>query len=644
MEQSHHSKKWKKQWFKSMLAIGSFVGISGAIAGLVSYKSTHKFHAAFYNYKSYMSNANKAILNETYEYKEFDEIIQFSRAIINHKAIAGIGSDFQAVTLAKQGLIKKMDFQKLFHLDFKPTQEQVKTILKATYSPIVWDHLESYDAQLNEGNTSAVQNHLWEYMIPYYVQDIVVGINPTKFNPQKEPDKFPFDSEKSTDEVLRSNSKFLTQQRKQKIDPYSLFNILNTLFKQESIQKDMRSTIKHLTITDAIRNNMILGTSYQNKEPISLLDSTKENHSKYGELVTPENYKSFIEDFISLIEDASGYKLNDTSHITLNPDGLKLLTELISDPSSGLSPSDAAIMFNGDALDAWYSSDNTDDQVPDQTIRVIRPSTNLLLLDGIILSEGVSENTENQFYQSLSNSFLKNFDGLWTEYKALLSKNNTSDSWSYDQNLRNQAMQNYSAKFYTQYLDQLVKNIEFDLNEQQEWQELKKVLIQTYLSSLENDRFLTEFVDIYQQMFNNLDPQLNLLAQKIVFNNVDSSTEIQLKTDHDQYLTKAINLFGKVDFANDQYASFFEENYTNLENFDNINYTPSLFSEFEIVRRNYFIDEDNVVDKRAIDIYTVKNHLVINNQVLDIAHPSINVVDIKTRTDIENYYYKMTKQ
>ncbi|SYV97279.1 Uncharacterised protein, partial [Mycoplasmopsis edwardii] len=132
---------------------------------LIGIKISSPFRPAFFNYKSYMSKANIDTINEKYEYKTFNEVDEFTVALNNNKAIAGIGSDFQAITLIKKGFIQKINFEKLLNRQ-QPikNQKELKEILKQIYTPAVFAHLESYDEELltdEYGNNFTEPKHLW---------------------------------------------------------------------------------------------------------------------------------------------------------------------------------------------------------------------------------------------------------------------------------------------------------------------------------------------------------------------------------------------------------------------------------------------------------------------------------------------------
>ncbi|MGV2393808.1 UNVERIFIED_CONTAM: hypothetical protein O8I53_13180 [Campylobacter lari] len=112
------TKIFTKTFGISAFALGGIALVSGAIA----YKAHHKFKPVFYNYQSYLDKNIEERLNQSFDFKEFDTINEFTKAILTHKTIAGIGSDSQAANLiigvdgsgSKLRRYKTEEFKKIF--------------------------------------------------------------------------------------------------------------------------------------------------------------------------------------------------------------------------------------------------------------------------------------------------------------------------------------------------------------------------------------------------------------------------------------------------------------------------------------------------------------------------------------------------
>ncbi|SYV97727.1 Uncharacterised protein, partial [Mycoplasmopsis edwardii] len=103
-----------------------------------------------------MSEINVEKLNETFDYKEFDEINQFSNALINNKAVAGIGSEFLATELVRKKLIGKIDYSSLLNipaLDGMLEYDKLKNIINSDeYKDYSNEIKSSLQRQFNEAS------------------------------------------------------------------------------------------------------------------------------------------------------------------------------------------------------------------------------------------------------------------------------------------------------------------------------------------------------------------------------------------------------------------------------------------------------------------------------------------------------------
>ncbi|PPJ44556.1 hypothetical protein C0075_25890, partial [Rhizobium sp. KAs_5_22] len=75
--------------------------------------------------------------------------------------------------------------------------------------------------------------------------------------------------------------------------------------------------------------------------------------------------------------DGTGFDIKDNKHISFIGDGLEIVNNIINPTRPDVN---VAIMYNGDAIDAYYGSDNFPDVVEDGEIRSIKPKHNLLLV------------------------------------------------------------------------------------------------------------------------------------------------------------------------------------------------------------------------------------------------------------------------
>lgn len=462
--------------------------------GAVSYKYTKSvFKPVFSNYQAYIDEYNLEKLSKRFEYKQFAVLDEFTRDILTNKTAGGIGSDSQATKLiinSNQGKpllrkFKRSDFKKIFNAkwdDSKSTEENLKVI----YNPVVFEHIKSYDALLEnvpvfDENGKIIPNkkqkdlpyeerlHLYDYFIPYFMQDMVIAYNPQKlakynklFKPfhmeaPKEPDDNDDEQAKKNYEIAKKDydAKYknaiseyfagvhngIEKQINSKI--IEILNNPNNKYKEKVVDKQTgqerieehshlpmsealkllrnpygakseQDAFKYYQYTNAVRDNMIYGSSYRLdtktgkrvSQPTGEAVLTEETNITNKKIRT-EIYRDLIDQFVDMFEDSTGFKITDTERVRTNGNGLELLNSLI-DPSKS---SNVAIIYNGDAVDAFYSLDNIkNSEVPDGVVRFIRPSVNLLLVDGFVISNSTEENVAQDMIDAMHKTVFAGYD------------------------------------------------------------------------------------------------------------------------------------------------------------------------------------------------------------------------------------------
>ncbi|WLP85928.1 hypothetical protein [Mycoplasma seminis] len=382
-----------KKVYRNLLISSAIVTTGAVVTGSVVYKTTHQYKPAFFNFKSYMSQDNLKKVSQVFTYKQFSEISEFNNALINNKAAAGVSTDFLAAQLVKKGLIQKIDYSILFNdpslkNNFEKTQNVVRLFLREP----IWNHLASYDSYLGNDENNKPK-HLWEYFFPYYSQDTTIAYNVVK-NPIKQQNRE--DPEDLTSAI--SNQWIRQQDFGNNEANNSFINVLKTL-------KD--NNFNSWVITDAMRDNLLYGSSYW------LLPDGQRTSARFTGDVQTNTYKTLVDSFKQLIKDGTGYDVKNNRHIMFEGDGLELLNLLINPKRHDIN---AAIMYNGDAIDAYYGSDNFPESEAeikegisrDGNIRVIKPKQNLLLVDGIVLSANNSQSNNQEYLNVLANSVYSN--------------------------------------------------------------------------------------------------------------------------------------------------------------------------------------------------------------------------------------------
>ncbi|MEA4134357.1 hypothetical protein VBM90_00855 [Mycoplasma sp. 2704] len=549
---------------------------------LVGVKMSNRFKPSFFNYKSYISDENRDKIQENFSYKTFDEINEFTVALVNSKAIAGIGSDFQAVNLIKKNLLAPIDFKKLLNLSDKPDKELLKNILQTIYTPIVFEHLASYDEDLKtdqSGKKYEEPRHLWEYFVPYFMQDAVVAFNTKK---QKQTNG----AQPITKELLDQNKTKLQANgtNLEEFGSLSLYNQLNTLF---------NNGYSNLTITDAVRANMLYGSFYDFKPTGVVLNTNND--------VTKDNYTKFIDNFYSLVQKGTGKNPNDSKYITYDGDGQGILNKLINPQ---YPEADSAVMYNGDALDAYFS-DNNYEEVENGTVQSFKIAQNILLIDGLVVAKNTSQGTLNELYETLNSSIYSNMGELYRFTKQF--KNDIQEG-----------LNNYSLKMYDEYIDLVFRDYYTDLNK---YNDFKSQLHELYKATLIDINTLSSYKAKVEELFS-IQETKNVFVRLIQdLNNKDPENAVDIN-DEDEFKKKIEFIVNHIDFANSKFVKIMNKKYLQLNNFDFVNYTPPTRFEYELVKRNYFITDDNELDNSALYIYQIENDP--NEKV---THTKINGVD-----------------
>ncbi|QNM93557.1 hypothetical protein H9M94_03050 [Mycoplasma sp. Pen4] len=583
----------------------SLVTLITIILSIVKFSTP--FKPSFYNYKSYMSQANIKKVEKTFNYKVFDEINEFTTALVNKKAIAGIGSDFQAVNLIKKDLVKPINFKKLFKTHKDLTSDEIKKALKAIYTPIVWKHLESYDEQLKtdaDGLPYDTPKHLWEYFIPYYAQDGVVAYN--RFDKDDNTIRPYINNQDLLNNANKLNETIKYQDESKSVSPNSLLNLINTL---------RSKGYKNLVVTDAIRVNMLYGSQYELINKQSNFDVIKDN---FTGKTTENNYKKQIHGFEWLLKKGTNSSnRNLYKNISFNADGQGILDTLINPKYNAV---DSAILYNGDLLDAYYSENNYD-TVEKGTIDGFKIGENVLLVDGFVVAKDeqskYQEYWEDKIYEVLNDGPMQNYSEHY----------NVLEEFGFNQEL---AYQKYMQKFYEQYLTIVLKDL---FQDNDVYKEIETDLSNIYLETLTDPNKLSDFRNYIETRVMH-DQKLLDKFKEILIQLDSSNTELN----NDELVTKITFLVNHVDFSNEIYRPVFEEKYTGLENFDFINYTPSTDLEYNLVKSNYFINEDNTYDTKAIMIYSIEDDLTRG-----ITHKSIQGVDQELLSKIGTYYFNVFK-
>lgn len=652
-----------KKYSNVLIATTTVAAVTAGVSVTLHQKLKKPFLPSFYNFKAYMSEENKGIISKTFDYKQFSEINEFYNAILNNKAAAGIGTDFLATQLIRKHLIAKIDYSVLFDMPIlKDNYELTKQMVKLTLRKDIWYHLEQYDKYLEKDEFGRDLNaHLWEYFYPYFSQDAVVAYNTNKVTPS---DKEHLNEEGEID--------FESYHSQYGDDLYHMVNLLKII---------SQNGYKNWIITDAIRDNLLYGSSYW------LIPDEKRRTSEHftGE-VENNTYSQLIDSFISLIKDGTGFDVKDSEHITFEGDGLQIVNNLINHQRPDIN---AAIMYNGDAIDSYYGEDNFPGEVGEGEIRVVKPKFNILLIDGLVLS---NKNTEKQNFEYLNvfkNSFYNNlpsFKSLYEQFKeqginifdsSALEKTfyekSLLDIWS---NLKVSEFEEIFTKEESEVLvNKLSQILSWSNLDNQEITEHFKESNQLHKAFLDGesseDAALEDWATFYPQVIRKYlqDNGIDGLLQQIVsiqtkekslqlFDDAINASKDQAYKLTLKYLLKGFEedfkdleetlnekeallaYFARkialINFANEAIEAKIAEKYLSLDNFNFINYNPTQEIDYDFVLRNYFATPIDGYDPKVISIYEIVESK--NN-----THKGILPVDEKLQSLITTTYFQRTK-
>lgn len=557
-------------------------------------KSTNQYRPSIYNYESYLAPSIINKLKSKYNFKEFKEISEFTQALLQDKAIAGIGSDFQAAQLILDRKIQKIDFSLVYGEKYKDWKER-----QFLYTPNVREHILRFDALIlnilesdksnkyknfeikknKEGkpiafrdklnnNSKEVWDHFYDYIIPYFTQDKGIAYN---INPKTRPN-------------LNINNAIEKLDKNDKI--FSWNEILQILSK---------NNYTHFGWTHAYLDNMMIG-AFNSGEKWEEVFTKKIGDNKIFDF-NESNYKLAIDSFINFVKNSTGNDIKNNKKHYFSGDGLELLNHLIEPKTSR---SDASIMYNGDALDAFYSEDNFQ-SVESGLIRFIRPKNTYMLMDNWIISKSLSKKETTTFLKAIRDHVInidKHKNNIQNIEKIFFNQ--------FKNNMTKQLKQSAEASFF-----ETIHNID---------KTLKNKLIQEFLKNKEffniNEKS-TSFEEWnskkFREFLKNPTIQENYEWFLIWRNNYQDHNEAFL---FDDLMSDA--------FANSEIGS--------ISNFDYVSYTPTEKVIYDFIKKWYFGS-----NKVAISIFDQPES---NNNYQVFSYP---IIDNNLRTKIITYYYEKTK-
>lgn len=420
-----------KKISKIGLTLSASLTLAAPLVSVVSCGSSAK--GGFYNYLDYMSPDAEETFKSKYGFEPFSDLPELRTAIENQAAVSGVGSDYYNAKLASEGLIKKVDFNAVFDgvtvkdaannkeytfsVATRLSDADVKSALKLLYTEDVWNLMSQFDPKLTG---EASDDELWEYMIPYFIQQKVIAVNPFKVTETA--------ANKADLDVLKGFDQ-------DKIDTLLDTNKDKKLTYIEILAKLHEIGFKTLTLNNYMRDNLAIGSEEKGKFTMTVKRST---------------YKGLLDGLKNVVNSFTG---QDQSGKVVSVDsGYESLMSVHSVNKDGVN-SDAAIIYNGDALDAFQGSDQeaTENLTKNALIRVIHPTNSTFLLDGIVIPTYIEGDKLTDLYQTIKSALYENANIVDP------TKINDADG---SINSFNKAYSNFDFVNYTTPIDAIYKDAE----------------------------------------------------------------------------------------------------------------------------------------------------------------------------------------
>ncbi len=312
----------------------------------------------FWNYEQHISDKREKGLRESLGYSIFSDLDELEAAISSKKVIAAIGSDYQAAKFIKEGIIQKIDFEKLWGLKYTNSDE-LKSQLKNIYTPFTFKALdEAFDLE---------EKKLWQYVVPYLSQEKVIA----------------FDINKSNKWTAAEKEKLKTPEGVKSLFPNKSYKgIFNTL-KNKGYHR--------LIVNDYVRGNMMIGSEISS--------------GGFNSLPTEKNYKTQINNFKQIIEDQDGFNQSILSNnVKFDSAGTSVLQDLIN-PNKNW---DTALLYNGDALDAYNANNHFENIKNNHFIRVVFPENPIYLIDTLFIPTYINDDSPEKLLTKTYNAIKTN--------------------------------------------------------------------------------------------------------------------------------------------------------------------------------------------------------------------------------------------
>ncbi|WP_127942581.1 hypothetical protein [Mycoplasma sp. ATU-Cv-703] len=322
-------------------------------------------HPLVWNYQQFIDPDLESELSKKYGYANFGDLDELEAALQEKRVLVGMSSDYQIKQFARKNMVQKIDFKRLWGWEYESKQD-LRQKLEEIYTPLVFRAFDQVYSPLGDLTGDGQEDYLWEYSVPYFVQEKVVV----------------FDSRQGN---------WSEQEREMLDDPEQQA----TLFPNRSYRGILKTLAdrgyQKIVVNDYVRDNLMIGSEV--------------SPGGFNSLPTFETYESHIQGFKDTIErsDGFGQKLN-SNNVKFDTDGTQVLMDLI-DPRKDW---DVALLYNGDALDAYWADDNFPLMEDDNFVRIVKPENPIFLIDGLILPTYLTGEYLEQAYEVARGYFFGN--------------------------------------------------------------------------------------------------------------------------------------------------------------------------------------------------------------------------------------------
>ncbi|SMC15950.1 hypothetical protein [Mycoplasmopsis agassizii] len=414
-------KPFNKKIFNAILGVSVGALTVAGIAAAFAYKDTNPLKKVFFNFSQYASDSNLEKMQEHFNYRTYSDVEEFKDQLLASKIASGITSLYTAASFIKDGLIQPIDYDAFFNLETpRGANFYDDDWAKKTFTPVVYQQLKSYDEYLNsnENLKNKYPNqplHFWNFFVPYYAQEKIFAYDWNDLDKTKLTDKEKENLEIDFDTRLA--------EKNQDNSLGNVMQITNSLFSNNQM----------IVVHDEMRDNYAIGSS-------NFVDQEVENFDPVLSL-KDNKYQKYLDQFSSDISNATNNStFADVAKLQMLPDSDIVLNSLIN-PDLNVG---ASVMYNGDAIDAFFAKDNfqkykdEENNIDITPVRIKKLKTEIVLIDGLILPSYLTENEKKDVLKTTHDSL---YDGWFVEdyqtipdelYGTYQNKNSSETSQMYD--------------------------------------------------------------------------------------------------------------------------------------------------------------------------------------------------------------------